>query len=114
MHEATLARRMLDAVLQCAAHTQPARIRTVRGWLAETEALSPDSIAFHFGALARGTLAEGAQLDLRLVHIEARCLACSTTYAPEHHVLLCPACGSTDGTLLGQTGLGVEELEVDN
>ena len=113
MHEATLARQMLSAVLQRAAQAQAAHIRTVRGWVAETEALSPDSLTFHFTALARGTCAEGAQLDLRLVHVEARCLACSTTYAPEHHVLLCPTCGSTDGTVLGQTGLGVDELEVE-
>ncbi len=42
-----------------------------------------------------------------LVRVAARCVECGTTYAPEHHVLLCPACGGTDAELLGRTGLGV-------
>jgi hydrogenase nickel incorporation protein HypA/HybF len=113
MHESSLARRILDAVLERAGDAGAQRVRAVRGWIAETEALSPESLDFHFSAHARGTAAEGARLDLRLVHVEARCRSCGATYAPEHHLLLCPACGSTDGEELGETGLGIEALEVD-
>jgi hydrogenase nickel incorporation protein HypA/HybF len=113
MHEASLARGILDAVLERARAGGAARIRTVKGWVAETESLSADSISFHFAAHARGTPAEGARLDLRLVHVQARCRGCGAEYAPEHHVLLCPACGAPDGELLGRTGLGVESIEVD-
>ena len=113
MHESTLARQILDAVLERASSAAAQRVRAVRGWIAETEALSPQSLDFHFSAHARGTPAEGARLELRLIHIEARCRACGTNYAPEHHLLLCPSCGSTDGEELGQTGLGIEALEVD-
>ena len=113
MHESTLARRILDAVLERASGAAARRVRAVRGWIAETEALSPQSLDFHFSAHARGTPADGAKLELRLIHVEARCRGCGTTYAPEHHLLLCPSCGSTDGEELGQTGLGIEALEVD-
>ena len=109
MHESALARNLLSAVLARAGFV---RVRVVRGWVAETEALSPESLAFHFAAHARGTVAEGARLELELVRVEARCAACGETYAPEHHVALCPACGSTDAELLGQTGLGLSALEV--
>jgi len=113
MHESSLARQILDVVLAKARGNGARRIRRVHGWVAETEALSPDSFGFHFAAHARGTLAEGATLDLRLVHVEAYCRACSRTFAPEHHVVLCPTCGSTDGELLGEIGLGIDALEVD-
>ncbi len=111
MHEAGLAKELLAFAL---ARTEPerARVRAVHAWIAETEALSAESLRLHFSALARGTRAEGARLELRLVHVEARCTACRRTYAPEHHVLLCPACGSGEGELLGRTGLGIEALEV--
>lgn len=88
-------------------------MRVVRGWVAETEALSAASLGLHFAAHAGGTAAQDARLELRLVHVEARCLACAHRYAPEHHLLLCPACGSSEGELLGRTGLGIESLEVD-
>lgn len=113
MHESSLARQILDVALARAREEGARRIRRVRGWVAETEALSPESLALHFAAHARATLAEGAGLDLRLVRVEARCGACARTYAPEHHLLLCPACGSAEGELLGEVGVGIDALEVD-
>jgi len=114
MHETGLARQLLTAILARAAEVGATRVRAATGWVAETETLSAESLAWHFAAHARGTLAEGARLELRLVHVEARCRSCGRTYAPEHHVLLCPACGGTDGELLGQTGLGLDTVEVES
>jgi len=113
MHEASLAREVLKVTLDRAAECSARRVRSVRGWIAETEALSPDSLRFHFALHARGTPAEGAKLELRLIHVEARCTGCRRVYTPEHHVTLCPFCGSTEGTLLGPTGLGLDILEVE-
>jgi hydrogenase nickel incorporation protein HypA/HybF len=114
MHETGLARQLLTAVLAHAAEVGATRVRSAHGWIAETETLSAESLAFHFAAHARGTLAEGARLELRLLHVEARCHACGRTYAPEHHLLLCVGCGSTDGELLGRTGLGLDTVEVES
>jgi hydrogenase nickel incorporation protein HypA/HybF len=113
MHESQLARQILDVVLDRVGTNSSVRVRRVLGWIAETETLSAESLAFHFAAHARGTGAEGAILELRLVHVEATCQACSSTYAPEHHLLLCPACGSVEGELLGSTGLGIDSVQVD-
>lgn len=110
MHEASLARGILEAVL---AQLPPGhRVRSVRGWAAETESLSAGSLALHFEGLARGTAAEGATLDLAVTHVAARCSGCSHEYLPEHHLTLCPACGGTEGELLGRTGVGVDEVVV--
>ena len=114
MHESSLAKQILNAVLERAQVERAPRVRAVRGWVAETETLSSESLSFHFAAHARGTRAEGARLELRLIHVEARCRACGTTYSPEHHMLLCPACGGTDGEFLGPTGLGIDVLEVES
>lgn len=89
-------------------------MRSVRGWIAETEALSSDSLGFQFAAHARGTAADGARLELRLVRVDARCRRCDAVYAPDHHVLLCPGCGSTDAELLGDVGVGIDALEVSD
>ncbi len=113
MHESSLAKQILEAVLARANEGGASRIKAVRGWVAESESLSPDSLAFHFQAHARGTAAEGARLDLRLEHLRARCAGCGADYLPEHHLLLCPQCGSTEGELLGTPGLGVSELDVE-
>jgi hydrogenase nickel incorporation protein HypA/HybF len=115
MHESSLARQILTAVLARADAAGASRIRTVRGSLADGEALSADSLAWHFAAHARGTRAEGARLELRLLQVTARCRGCGARYAPPaHHLPLCPACGSTDGELLGEPGLRIDAMETDD
>ncbi|KYG01736.1 hydrogenase nickel incorporation protein HypA [Sorangium cellulosum] len=113
MHESSIARQLLSAALDRAAAEGATRVLSVLGWVAEAEALSPESLSLHFAAHARGTPAEGARLDLRLLRVEARCLSCGGTYAPDHHVLLCPRCGGDQATLLGRLGLGLDALEVE-
>ena len=113
MHEASVAKQLLSVVLEHAGQTDARRITKVSGWVAETEALMPDALQFHFSAHAKDTLAARAVLDLELVHVSAHCNECGFEYKPEHHVTLCPECGSSDGTLLGKTGIGVDSIEVE-
>lgn len=113
MHESSLGKAVLQAVLERVAEEKAERVRVVKGWIAETEHLDPNAIAFHFTAHARGTPAEGARLELAIQWVEAECASCHAHYRPDHHVLLCPQCGSTDGKVLGETGLGLETIEVD-
>lgn len=111
MHESSLAKQILDAAL--GAVPPHARVTVVRGRVAETESLSRDALALHFGAHARGTAAEGARLALELTHVRARCAACNAVYLPEHHVLLCPDCGATEAEVLGETGLFIDDIDVE-
>jgi hydrogenase nickel incorporation protein HypA/HybF len=110
MHESSLARQLLDAVLE---RVRRDRIVAVHGWIADVEALSAESLAFHFAAHARGTRADGANLDVRIEQVAALCKLCGTRYAPEHHVTLCPSCGSTEVELLGRNGIGIEAIDVE-
>jgi len=114
MHESALAKKILAVVLERTAGEGAAHVRRVHGWIAESESLRPESLQFHFAAHATGTRAEGARLDLDLTFVPARCNACGSEYEPDHHLLLCPACGSVDGELLGRTGLGIEAIEVES
>ena len=113
MHESALARQIVTAVLEHAQRAGAARVRVVRGWVSETEALSEESLGLHFAAHARGTAADGARLELRLARVDARCSSCARVWTPDQHVLVCPTCGSVDAELLGRVGLGVDAIEVE-
>lgn len=108
MHESSLARHILAVTLERAGGE---RIRRVRAFVREAEALSAESLALHFAACARGTPAEGALVEVRVERVSARC-ACGTTYEPEHHFLACPACGGTTAELLADAAVGVETIEL--
>jgi hydrogenase nickel incorporation protein HypA/HybF len=111
MHETALAKRILDAVI---ARAQGARVTRVRGVVAEDEALSHEALEFHFTAHARGTLAEGAVLELELRHLSARCVACAQVFLPEHHTPSCPRCGSLETSLAGTPGVFIENIDVED
>lgn len=113
MHERSVSRQLLTAALQAVQRCGAGRVRVVHAGVAETEALNAEAIRFHFEVLAKGTPAEGARLDLELIHTEAKCNRCATVYAPEHHLTLCPECGGTDATLLGRTGLWVDSIDTE-
>ena len=110
MHEASLARGILKAVLNKL--PTDTHIKSIHGHLSESEALNPQSLQMHFDAQAQQTPAQDAQLQLTLIHIQARCQNCDHTYPPEHHLTLCPKCGSTDGVLLGEPGLRITGIEL--
>lgn len=112
MHESSLAKQVLYAVLARAREIGAVRVRAVRGWIADTEHLDPSVIAFHFEAHARGTPAEGARLDFELRRVNARCHACGLEYQPDYHVLICPACGHIAADLVGRVGMGVASMSV--
>ena len=113
MHESSLAKQILTLSLAAAARGGGGAVRVVRGRVAQTEALSRASLELHFRAHARGTPAAAAELRVELEHVAARCRACGARYLPEHHVLLCTRCGSTDGEELAPTGLWIESIDLD-
>jgi len=110
MHETALAKRILDEVL---ARADGRPVRRVRGVVAEDEVLSRESLAFHFRAHALGTVAAEAELFFELRHLSARCTACSHVFLPDHHVRLCPACGSASTVLDGETGVRIGSIDVE-
>src|SRR5581483_3017481 len=89
MHESSLAKNVLDAVLARASADRATRVIAARGFLADVEAIDPESLAFHFAAHARGTIAEGARLEIARTLVKARCLSCRTEFEPGHLVALC-------------------------
>jgi hydrogenase nickel incorporation protein HypA/HybF len=109
VHETSLAKRILDEVV---ARSGGSRVTRIRGVIAEDEALSREALGFHFAAHARATVAEGAELELELRHVTARCGACGHGFLPEHHVRLCPRCGSPQTWLEGETGVRIDSIDV--
>ena len=110
MHETALAKRILVEVLDRAGGRT---VRTVRGVIAEDEALSREALAFHFRGHARGTSAELAELELELRRVSARCTSCGHVFLPDHHVRICPSCDAAGATLDGETGVFIDSIVVE-
>lgn len=110
MHELAVTEAMLDIVLR---HAGGARVRkvnvTVGGWTGYVS----DSIVLFWQELARGTAAEGAQLEFRHEPATLRCRACGAVFPVNGHRLECPGCGSLGGEPAGGRDCTVDSIEIE-
>jgi hydrogenase nickel incorporation protein HypA/HybF len=112
MHEMSLAQGVVTLLEEQAAARAFERVRVV--WL-EIGALShvqPEALAFCFDAVTRGTLAEGARLEILRVPGRGWCIGCSTAVAMGSRVDPCPRCGSFQVEVTEGDEMRVKELEV--
>ena len=111
MHESALAKQILDVALDIARSEGAQRITAVRGELTDAEDLQGESVAFHFTAHARGTVAERARLDLVVHRVRAQCTHCGTEYEPDHSIPFCPTCDSTAARITVPPGIAIHTIE---
>lgn len=78
MHELSLAAAVVDA---CAERAGGERILRVRLEVGQLAAVLPDSLRFCFDVCARGTAAEGAELEIMQTPGKAICETCGATVA---------------------------------
>ena len=109
MHELGISRNIV-AIVSDAAHGR--RVRRVTLEIGRLSGVMADAVAFCFDAVSRGTLVEGAQLEIREIDGRARCAACGAEF--EVASLLTPcACGSRQLVRLAGEELNVKSLELE-
>jgi len=109
MHELALARAILDTAL---AHAGGGRVRRVDVTVGALRQVVPDSLAFNFELLARGTPCEGAHLAQRLTPARLRC-ECGHEWELQEPSFRCPRCDAAGALVLGGDELRVESIEVE-
>jgi hydrogenase nickel incorporation protein HypA/HybF len=113
MHEMALAGGVLQVIEQAAREQRFARVRTVWLEVGRLAAVEPEAMRFCFDAVVRGSVAEGARLELQVAAAEGWCLRCERAFAPEARFDPCPHCGGYEVRVEGGEQMRVTELEVD-
>ena len=129
MHEAFIARRIVDAIERIAEEKGAERVLAVRLIIGQLRLLNLDVLRHAFEIFAQGTKAEGAKLEVEVVPAELRCARCghrwrldpselgqeALTIAHMYpdvvaRLLTCPACGSGDVEILCGEELAIGEV----
>ena len=113
MHEMALAESVLQIIEDHAGREGFARVKTV--WL-EIGALSgvePEALRFCFDAVTRGSVAEGAALEIVASPGRGWCLDCAAQMPMAQLYEACPRCGGYRLQPTGGTEMRVKELEVE-
>ena len=112
MHELALCQGVVGVLRKEAEAQHFDRVTLVRLQIGAFSCASPEALEFCFKAVTRGTLAEGAQLDLVRVPGQAWCMNCGETVSINERYDACPQCGTYELQVTGGDDMRVQELEV--
>ncbi|MDD5298789.1 MAG: hydrogenase maturation nickel metallochaperone HypA [Rhodocyclaceae bacterium] len=113
MHEMSLAEGVLQLLEDAAGRENFRRVTTVWIEIGRLSGVEPEAMAFCFDAVTRGSIAEGARLEIISVPGTGHCLECGRDTELEAVYDSCSHCGAVPVQVTGGTEMRVKELEVD-
>lgn len=93
MHETSIIEELLEVVRRTAEENGLVRVTGLLVRAGEMRAVVPELMREAFAVMSRGTVAEGAALEIELVPLKARCRACRRVVRVEQFAFFCPRCG---------------------
>lgn len=112
MHELSLCEGILELLEQRAASDGFSRVLTVRLEIGALSCVEPEAMEFCFEVVCRGTLAEGARLEMIRTPARAWCAACQQQVDIHQRFDPCPQCGDEWVAPTAGDELRVKDLEV--
>ena len=113
MHELAITQSILDIAQKAADEHGAKRVQSVRIMLGEYSGVVPQCIQYYFDVISKGTLAEGAVLDIRRLPVVIRCNSCGKESQIDRRHIRCPLCGGTDLKLIQGREFYIESMEVE-
>jgi len=112
VHELGVANEILDIALSEADRHAAKKVTSIRLRVGVLRAVEPENLSFLFEHLARGTLAEGALLEIVEEPVRVECEACGVSEA-RSFTFECPRCNGSGVLVTGGDSLSILSLDVD-
>lgn len=112
MHEMALCESVLDIVSAQVARSGGGRVSRVRLEIGALSHVSAEAMEFCFPAVAKGSVAEGAVLEILRPPGRAVCLECGRENEIAARFDPCPNCGSFGLKVTGGDELRVRDMEI--
>ncbi len=113
MHELPITESILNIALRHAQQAAATRITDLHLVIGKLSYVVDDSVQFYWDMIAKGTIAEGAQLHFQRVPAEMLCLDCNHRYAPDDETLACPNCQSVRVKVAAGDEFRLESIDVE-
>ena len=112
MHEMSLAEGILQIIEDTARANAAAQVRSVLLEIGVLSHVEEVALRFCFDAVTRGTLAEGARVDVLATPGRAWCMPCCASVPLARFGDACPHCGSYQLQVTQGEEMKVKEIEV--
>lgn len=113
MHEMSLAESVLQIIEDSSRSQNFQRVHRVVLEIGKLSAVEPDAMRFCFDVVMRGTLAEGAQLEIIETPGAGICLSCGIVTIMEDQYGICTHCGSPQLKITSGNQMRVKDLAVE-
>lgn len=112
MHELSLCRSLLDIINEQAAGKNFKCVKKVILEVGQLAAVDASALRFGFEIVTKGTLADGAVLDIITIEGRALCNACHQCVKLENYYDACQNCGQFSLTVTQGEELRIQSMEV--
>lgn len=113
MHEMSLAEGILQIVEDTAAQQGFRRVTEVRLEIGALSGVEVDALSFCLDVALKGSVADGARVELERLPGQGYCLDCGKTVLVNALYDPCPTCGSYQVQATGGTEMRVKDLLVE-
>ncbi len=113
MHELAIMDSALNLALDQAQKAGAIRVHVIRLRIGALSGVVSEALEFAFEALAPGTIAEGAALDIESVPARFWCATCAREFQAEDFLAECPACHSASGELRAGREMELASMEIE-
>ncbi len=113
MHELGIMTSVMEAVTQSANEAGATSVLKVSLSVGEMTEAIEDALRFAFEVLTENTMCADAELEIKMVKPNSRCLECGAVYEHDRFHMICPECGSFATELIAGRELQIDSIEVD-
>lgn len=113
MHEMSLAEGVLQLIEEAGKREGFRRVTSVWLEVGRLAAVETEALRFCFDAVTRGSMAQGARLEILDLPGQGWCMKCGETVPMNESLGACPQCGNLQLQVTGGTEMRVKELEVE-
>ncbi|MCL2492667.1 MAG: hydrogenase maturation nickel metallochaperone HypA [Clostridiales bacterium] len=113
MHEYPITESIIEIAQRQGREAGAARVSRISLVVGERSGYIPESIQMYFDIIARGTLCEGAALDITTVKPRLRCPVCGTEFERAPFSFACPICGADGEPTETGREFYIEEIEIE-
>lgn len=113
MHEASLARNIIEIIDAHASMVNGRAVKSVTIRIGELTGVYPDSLLFYYSEMSKGTCAEGSVLVFEECPIKGKCRSCEMEFELKNFELNCPRCDCPQFDLTGGNEFELIKMEVE-
>ena len=114
MHELAVTENILEIALRHASTADARKITDIHVVIGDLSSIIDDSVSFYWDIVAKGTIAEGAQIHFKRLRPLFHCQECDHQFYPETDVYTCPACHGQRIRIIQGNEFFLESIQIES